>query len=206
VVTAGAVSAFQVSGFPSSTTAGVAGTVTVVAVDAYGNVVTGYTGTVTFSSSDAQAGLPANYTFTASDAGAHTFSVTLKTAGTQSLTVRDTVSATITGTQGGISVNAAAATHFKVTAPSRVIIGTPFSVTVVALDDYGNVATGYRGKVHFTSSDHKATLPADYTFTAADNGQHVFRVTLIGGGTQTVTVTDIAHSSITGKVAVSSGH
>ena len=43
--------------------------------------------TVTFGSSDAQAGLPASYAFTAADAGVHTFTATLKTAGSQSITV-----------------------------------------------------------------------------------------------------------------------
>ena len=83
---------FTVTGFPSPTTAGAAHNVTVTAYDAYGNVATGYTGTVHFTSSDAQAVLPANYTFTAGDAG-HTFSATLETAGTQSITATDTVTA-----------------------------------------------------------------------------------------------------------------
>ena len=48
-------------------------------------MATGYRGTVTFTSSDSQAGLPANYSFGAGDDGTHTFSVTLKTAGTQSI-------------------------------------------------------------------------------------------------------------------------
>src|SRR5262249_38527591 len=81
---------FQVSGFPSPTIAGAAHTVTVTALEGDGNPLLGYTGTVHFTSSDAQAGLPANYTFTAADNGTHTFTVTLKTAGTQSITVADT--------------------------------------------------------------------------------------------------------------------
>ncbi len=44
--------------------------------DPYGNVATGYTGTVDLSSTDPRAVLPA-YTFTATDAGTHTFAVTL---------------------------------------------------------------------------------------------------------------------------------
>ena len=87
----------------------VAHNVTVTAQDAFGNVATGYTGTVHFTSSDAQAVLPANYTFTGGDAGTHVFSVTLKTAGTQSITATDTVTGTITGTQSGITVNPAGA-------------------------------------------------------------------------------------------------
>ena len=73
--------------------------VTVTARDAFGNIATGYTGTVHFTSSDGQAALPADYTFTAADAGVHTFTATLKTAGSQTITATDTVTATITGTQ-----------------------------------------------------------------------------------------------------------
>src|SRR5260370_11429818 len=75
--------------------------------DAYGNLATGYRGTVHFTSSDAAASLPANYTFTSADGGSHTFSATLNTAGTQSITGKDTVTPTITGTQSGILVTAA---------------------------------------------------------------------------------------------------
>ena len=107
VATSTAAAAFAVTGFPA-TTAGVAQSLTVTVKDASGNAVPGYTGTVTFSSSDVQAGLPASYTFTAADAGSHTFSATLKTAGTQSITVKDLASPTVTGSQTGISVSAAA--------------------------------------------------------------------------------------------------
>ena len=101
---------FNVTGYPSPTTAGVANNVTVTAVDANDNVATGYTGTVHFTSSDAQAVLPANYTFTGGDAGTHVFSVTLKTAGTQSITATDTTTGSITGTQSVSVLSAAAST------------------------------------------------------------------------------------------------
>ena len=48
------------TGFPTSDTAGTAGTVTVTAYDAYGNVATGYTGTVSLTSSDPHAVLPSS--------------------------------------------------------------------------------------------------------------------------------------------------
>ena len=83
--------------------------VTVTAYDAYGNVATGYTGTVTFTSSDGQAALPASYTFTAADAGTHTFSVTLETAGTQSITATDQRPLDHHRSETGIVVQAAAA-------------------------------------------------------------------------------------------------
>ena len=56
-------------------------TITVTALDANGNPVTGYAGKVTFHSSDLSAALPASYTFTSSDQGSHTFVVTFNTAG-----------------------------------------------------------------------------------------------------------------------------
>src|SRR5207302_304547 len=142
-----------VSGFPSTTTAGVAGSFTVTAKDPYSNIVTGYTGTIHFTSSDIQAILPANYTFTSGDAGHHNFSATLKTAGSQSLTATDTVTNTITGAQTGIIVNAAAASTLVVSGfPSSITAGVPGSFTVTAKDLYSNTTAGYTGTVHFTSS------------------------------------------------------
>ena len=56
---------------------------------------------------------------------------------------------------------------------------------MTALDQAGNIATGYTGKVHFTKSDTNASaaVPADYTFVGSDNGVHVFTggVTLASG-------------------------
>jgi hypothetical protein len=198
VVRPGAVSQFQVVTKSSSVTAGKALNVTVTAQDAYGNTVTGYTGTVHFTSTDAQAVLPADYTFTAADAGKHTFSVTPKTAGSQTVTVTDTASSVVTGTSGAITVNPAAATHFRISAPASVSRGVPFSFTVTALDDFGNVATGYLGTVAFTSSDTKARLPANYTFTAANAGVAAFTATFNTVGVQSLTATDTKTKSITG--------
>src|SRR5262249_43936733 len=96
---------FGVTGFPSPITAGTPGTVTVTAKASNGSTATGYLGTIHFSSSDPQAGLPADYTFTTADNGVHTFSVTLKTAATQSITATDTANGAISGSQTGIMVN-----------------------------------------------------------------------------------------------------
>jgi hypothetical protein len=192
---------FAVSGFPSPTIAGVAGSFTVTAKTASGITATNYTGTVHFSSSDSQAGLPANYTFTAADAGVHTFSATLKTAGTQSITVKDTTTASLTGTDGGITVKPGAASRFLLTAPSSVKAGVAFNLTITVQDAYGNVVTGYTGTIHFKSTDTTATLPANYTFTAADKGVHTFTgLVLRKKGNQKITITDTLNSSITGSV------
>jgi hypothetical protein len=127
------------------------------------------------TSSDGQADLPGDYTFTSADAGQHTFSATLKTAGLQSITATDTVSSDITGTQGGIQVNPAAAARLVVAGfPSPAQRMVSYSFTVTAVDLYGNVATGYTGTVHFSTDAMSADLPDDYTFTAADAGTHTF--------------------------------
>ena len=70
---------------------------TVTALDAYGNVATGYVGTIKFTSNDSKAILPSNYTFVTGDAGVHTFTVTFKSSGTQTLTATDTHTGSIKG-------------------------------------------------------------------------------------------------------------
>lgn len=83
---------------PPNRTASLKFQITVTARDASGNVDTGYTGIIHFSSSDLLATLPANYTFTSGDSGVHTFEIVLLTAGSQTLTVTDTTSASVSGT------------------------------------------------------------------------------------------------------------
>src|SRR5262249_47182817 len=148
---------FVLSGFPSATTAGVAQDLTLTALDAYGNIATGYAGVVHFASSDPQAVLPADYTFTSGDGGVHTFSASLYTAGTQSRTATDTANAALTAGQTGISVVAGAASNIVVNGPLATAAGAAHDFTVAVTDAFGNLVTDYRGTVHFTSSDARAS-------------------------------------------------
>ncbi|MCC8954085.1 cadherin repeat domain-containing protein [Bradyrhizobium sp. Pear77] len=190
-VTAGPATHFVVT-LPAGGTAGVASPATITAYDAFGNVATGYAGTVHFSSTDGQAVLPANMTLTN---GTATFSETLDTAGSQTITATDTVSSAITGTSNAETITAAAVTHFGVSIPASGTAGTAGSGTVTALDAFGNVVTGYTGTVHFTSTDGSAVLPADMTLT---NGTGSFNETLDTAGSQTITATDTISAAITG--------
>ena len=192
--------ALGVSGFPTSTIAGSSGTLTVTALDTNGNVVSSYNSTVHFSSTDNSANLPTDYTFTAADSGSHIFSaIQLKTAGTQSITAKDIVHSSVTGTQSGIAVTPTSASALIVSGfPNPDTSGTSQSFKITAKDAYGNIATGYVGTVHFTSSDSQAILPANYAFVSTDAGVHVFRATLKTVGTQLITATDTATSSING--------
>jgi hypothetical protein len=203
VVNPAAANHFIVEGFPSPITAGTAGTFTVTAQDPYGNVATGYTGTVKFASSDGQASLPGNYMFTVNDKGTATFTATLKTAGIQSLTALDSFNGSIIGSQTGISVTPAQASKLVLTVPNTAELNDPFTATVTARDPFNNVATSYAGTVHFTSSDSYAKLPPDYVFTDVDAGVHSFSVSLGTLGSQTITVTDVDNSLLTGTGTVS---
>jgi FG-GAP-like repeat/FG-GAP repeat len=191
-------SSFAVGGFPSSISAGTAGNFTITVKYGDGSTDVNYIGTVHFTSSDYQAVLPADYTFTAADAGVHTFSAALKTAGTQSITATDTAAVDVSGTESGITVNPLAASRLTVGGfPSPSTAGVAGSFVVFAWDPYGNIATSYTGTVHFASSDAKAALPANYTFTAADAGTHTFSAALKAAGTQWITATDISNSAFT---------
>jgi hypothetical protein len=187
---------------PTGSTAGVGFPITVTALTTDNQRDTSYTGTVHFTSSDAKAVLPADYTFTSADAGSHTFTVTLKTAGGRTVTATDRADGSVTAS-ATVSVKAASVNHFAVVASTATpTAGVPFQLTVKALDAYGNVVTGYRGAVHFTSSDPAAVLPADYTFTAGDKGKHTFTVTLNTVGPQTVTAAGKANPKIKGTAKV----
>src|SRR5207248_1828043 len=129
-VSAAAATHFTVSA-PSNATAGNSFNFTVTAQDQFNNTATSYGGTVHFTSSDGQAVLPADSTLTN---GTGTFSATLDTAGSQTITATDTNTSSITGTSNSILVSAAAATHFTVSAPASATAGNAFSFTVTALD------------------------------------------------------------------------
>ncbi|MFC1893530.1 Calx-beta domain-containing protein, partial [Chloroflexota bacterium] len=82
-----------------SATTGTPFNVTVTIYYDNGGRATNYTGTVRFSSTDGSANLPGDYQFTLADAGRHTFSVTLNTAGSQDVTARDIYNSSLTDTE-----------------------------------------------------------------------------------------------------------
>ncbi len=101
-----------------------------------------------------------------------------------------------------VLLNQPEATYFQVGAPDTAVAGSSFPITVAALNPLGNVASDYRGTVRFASTDTAATLPSNYTFTAADQGVHTFMVILRTAGNRTVTATDLMTSAIAGTATV----
>jgi len=185
--TSGAQLSFAASDLTANDAAGPANestqTLAVTAVTATATthgVVSLSSGTVSYTSTAGYSG-PASFTYTVCDNGV--------TAGLSDPRCAD-------GTVN-VTVNAPVATHFSVTAPANVTSGTPFNVTVTALDASNATVTGYTGTVHFTSSS-AGTLPSDYTFVGGDAGTHTFSVTLTSTGSQSITATDTVTASITG--------
>src|SRR5262249_62005203 len=118
--------------------------------------------------------------------GIHISTASRNTSGGQGLWVQYGQN-NFTAAQYAISVAPAGAIRLVATAYGAVTTaGAVDNVTIVAQDAYGNVATGYSGTVHFSSSDAQASLPADYTFTAADAGTHHVSPTLKTAGSQAV--------------------
>jgi hypothetical protein len=108
-------------------------------------------------------------------------------------------------TSAAFTVAPGIAFRLAITAPPTSTAGTPFIATLTALDANLNIATGYRGVVHFTSSDPSASSPGDYVFTATDNGTHPFLITLSTGGPQTIAWSDVAVPALTASATVTLG-
>jgi hypothetical protein len=90
--------------------------------------------------------------------------------------------------------------------PNPPVVGSALPVTVTILDQFGNVVTGYQGKVQLSSTDPKATIEDQngnpvplssftYTFQGSDNGTHTFNITFNSQGGRTVTATDVTNTN-----------
>ena len=191
---------FTVTGYPTSATAGQQANITITAYDTYNNIATNYTGEVRVASNDANAIInPNDFNYLVSNAGVAQTSVTLTTAGTRYIQVNDANTFSITGQEPNIVISPNVATHLALTSyPSPIAAGAQGNITVTAYDAYNNVATGYTGTVHFTSSDTNATLSPNITFVAANQGVRLATMTLQSSGTQSITGNDTVKPTLAG--------
>ena len=199
---------------PASATEGASFSFTVTALDPFGNTVTGYSGTVSFSSSDAQASLPGNHTFTTgagNDNGVHTFSATLNTEGSKSITVTD--GSSITGSVS-ISVGDAALTDASTSASVATNEGSSTgTLTVAQFSDAnpGDHTADFSATIHWGDGNNSAGTVSynSGTGTYSVTGSHTYTdehatyavtvdvadaggSTLTGIGKMTVSVADVA--------------
>jgi hypothetical protein len=134
--------------------------------------------------------------------GTRAFTATFRTAGTQALGLDD-YAGNLFGYLDNIAVSPGKAASISITGlPNQFTSGAASNATVTVHDKFGNVVTGYTGTVHFSSNDRAATLPTDYTFTAADDGVHNFAITFTTTGNRWVSVRDTTKHSTGGTARV----
>src|SRR5262249_46587612 len=117
----------------------------------------------------------------------------------------DTASPGVTGVAPVMVMPAAAATCATSQAPASTMAGATFGMSVGLRDPFGNGATTYTGTMHLSSTDVRAPLPSDVTFSAADGGSHAFSAVLVTSGVQTLTVTDVANAALQCSATVAVG-
>jgi hypothetical protein len=104
-----------------------------------------------------------------------------------------------------VRVRGGPAASLFISVTSVATAGVPFTVTVRAIDAYGNNAADYTGKVALSSTDSAATLPAPYTYGPQDVAQHSFPGAILRtAGTQRISATDsLGHSVQSPPITVS---
>ncbi len=176
---------------PQSVKAGEYFTITVAAVDDDGNIKTDHVGTVNFVSSDDMSFLPADYTFKAMDAGSKEFTLKFKTAGNQTVTVKD---GKISLTSDNIFVKPGDAIALEISPEdSEVKLGDATELKAIAHDIFGN-AFDVTSKSNFTidaeakgvwvGNFYKSEIEGAWTIVAKYDFDNK---TLVGGTGLTVT-------------------
>lgn len=178
---------------PASVPNGMPTMARIAAVDAAGTPVFGFSGSVAVSSSDAAAAFPKSVTLVN---GRAFVPVTFRTSGAQTLTVSDSAAPTRSASASTVVAPALVAAKFTVLMPAQVRAGVPTWVTAVAVDAQGRPVPTFGGSATVASSDTAATLPMVEVVFA--NGRASFPVTLTTAGPQSVTVTSLSESPLTG--------
>lgn len=196
------------TGTPTAVTAGTSVSATVNAVDANWNVVTTSNPTVAISSTDGAAALPGNASLSS---GTKAFAVTLKTAGSRTITATDQAgSGTLTtGTSAPVTVNpgAASTATSTITASPLTLIANGSStstITVTVKDAYSNNLTSTGGTVVVSStlgSVGSTTNNNDGTYTATLTAGTAAGVASISATLNTNALTNTASVTFTSGTA-----
>ncbi len=203
-----AVHHFVVNTIASPQVAGVPVAVTIRATDQSGNTIPNYAGdAIMVANTGAGSITPEQITFTA---GVWTGPMTFKGAGgAVSFTVADYSAPPHTGTSNAISVQAGPLFGVQVLVPGETArggtddgregtpttqqAGTPFSLTVRAVDAYWNLVSSVNDSISLGSTDGFATMPAR---TKLQNGQLLIPVTLYRTGSNRIWSDDISQGGI----------
>ena len=166
--------------------------VSIVAVNAEGQVIRDFSGSATLASSDPTARIPETIQFRR---GKAVFQAAFTALGTQQ----------ITATSGDVKASATTTVKesptvagFSVWMPRNVIAGMPAVAQLMAVDADGRLVRGFTGTLDVSSSDADATLPSTVTFI---NGIAFLRVTFATVGAQSITVVDPGKPDATGAAS-----
>lgn len=179
------------------------------AIDIYDNTKTDYSGNISFS--DNKTGGVAEYSPTSLDASEWGAGLATHAPGAN-FSKAESINITAQGSnRAGISnqieiTNASTTSLLLRSSTPQPSSGLPFSLTVTALDQYGNQAADYTGIVHFTANDAHplVNLPADLTFTLADQGKIILdaAATLIRPGITLMTISDVINATLTYQLSL----
>jgi hypothetical protein len=203
------------TGTPTNRNSGTQFAVTVNAVDAYFNRITTNNNTVQITSSDGNAALPANANLAS---GTRNFNITLRALGTSTVSATNVTLGAPANISSNVSVvtgpfarlqlllpgeNAAPGTATgKSGAPTGLVAGTPFNVTVNAVDAGWNIINTVTDEIRLTTTDVNATMPANIVMVnGIANFSGVSAVTLLTAGNRTITATDITDGTKTANTS-----
>lgn len=174
---------FVIGNVTSPQTAGVPFQMTVRAVNSTGATITGYGGPITITDTTGSLNMTVSSGFAS---GVWTGNVNITEADDDvKITARDAASPSKKGTSNEFDVVPGALHHFDFNPVANQTAGVQFSVVVRAEDAFGNLKEDFVGNV--TLSTNNGASPAGNTtlfvgnphnFTAADNGQHTFVLTM----------------------------
>ncbi|NDF14157.1 hypothetical protein EB061_02400, partial [bacterium] len=199
----GAAATLTVSGYPADNIAGSTGSITVTVLDSNSNRVTGYLGTLNLQTSDSKATLPASMTLNSADAGQKTVSgISLKGAGTHSITLSDSVLPSLTGAQNGIVVRPAAFSAQKsvLSTPADTMTSRDvMPITLTAKDAFDNpnpAGISSTSAILFASTIVGGTGAFG---SVTDQGSGVYTVSFTADKAGTVTLSSQISGSATGN-------
>ena len=150
-VTFGPLTHFQLEAAGTTPTAGEADSITIVAKDAGNNTVGTYSGVKTLAWSGPASSPSGHAPEYPAGATSVTFTkgvgkatgIKLYDAAPTTLTVEE--GSSVEGTSGVLAVKTGATKKLTLTAPSEATVGSAFSVTLTATDEYGNPTVTYAG-------------------------------------------------------------
>jgi hypothetical protein len=188
---------------PTTASSGTPFNLTITAQNPTTGTMTNYIGTVHFTSSDSAAVLPIDYAFSNADQGKHTFSITLKTSGSQTVTGTDTTNSAITaaapvtvggGTTGALTVTptslAFPVTHAGATSATKLVTVTNSNTVAINISSIGFTGSN-PGDFTISSNTCTATIAAK----ASCKIKVAFAPTAIGARSAALTLTDSATNS-----------